>query len=863
MIKIDLKDSWLLRCEELYLGPESYLSILEKEEGWMKTSVPCDIHMPLIENGVIKEPLEGNNFLECNWIENKSWWFKKEFYADESFLTGDIIELTMESLDSEADVFLNYNYLGHQKSAFYPFQKDIKEYIKPGRNIVLVRVTSGLEHVSQMDLAGISECVSTEYEQGRDKTGTRGDKRRAFVRKPQYAYGWDWGARVATCGIMKAVYLESYSKLAVRSVHAVTKEISTSALDTTGYLKPENIAEIKLEVEIENFHPYSTIDAEINFEIYHAGVKVKEIQAQELLKSGLNYIDIDTAIERARLWWPSGMGEQDLYTARVSVKTEEGIEHSCDTRFGIRKIRLIQDKINSKEREFAFEINGVKTFCKGANWIPADSIYARISDEKYEKLIKEAKEANFNMLRVWGGGLYEREIFYERCDEYGIMLWHDFMFACAKYPDNLEWFTAEVSKEVDYQTKRLRNHPSIVLWCGNNENHCGFIDWWDNKPNNKFYGGAKCYNYIAPQIVRSNCPEIPYWNSSPYGGESPNSNEVGDKHHWGEGMMNSDMEKRITPEEFDKTTAKFVSEYGYVGPCSKASIIRYHGDKEVARGSEIWNQHNNTFEKDTVEAGITKHYGSDKNLDLDDYLTYAGLCQGLMYGYSLEAMRFKQNCWGSLFWMYNDCWGEVGWTIIDYYLCRKPSYYFVKRAFEPFKLIAREEAGIVIVVGINDTADRVKLSLEFGYVSFDGKTRTASTKDIVMEPYSREIVLKFEKLPEDYKKGCCFIKPTSEKHSILPAVLRTGVFKELQLPEPEIEIYDFENNGKQVSFTVKSETYVHAVHFALGENIYLSDEYFDLLPGEERRIFADNVKEGFNANNIKVNYVLNFNTSFS
>ncbi len=841
MYKLDLNHNWMLRSEGLHWGPEMLPAVMSRENGWICAGLPCDVHMPLIDNNIIKEPLEADNCYESEWIEEKSWWFKKVFTADERLLEADISELTLESLDAEADIFLNGFHLGHHRSAFYEFTTDVGNYLKKGENILIVRVSSGLEHVKEQDIAAISECINTEIINGR---ADRGDKRRAFIRKPQYVYGWDWSPRTATCGIMKDVYIKAYKKLAVRGVHVVTESAAKDA-------------ELCFEIEVENLHPYSSMDADLKLEIFLGEEKVIDLKREVFLRSGLNYFSIDAVINDAMLWWPNGMGAQPLYGIRVSAASGQACDQYPVFRYGIRTLKLNLDKINANERLFAFEINRVKVFCKGADWIPADSIYARVSDEKYGMLIREAKEANINMLRIWGGGIYERDIFYDKCDEYGIMIWHDFMFACAMYPDNLEWFRNEVEKEIDYQTGRLRNHPSIVLWCGNNENTWGFDEWWNGDKKAPFYGGAVCYNEIAPRIVRKNCGNIPYWNGSPYGGEHPNGNEAGDRHHWHDCTMNQDMEKRITPEEYDKVESKFVSEYGYIGPCRKSSKIKYHSGAPLDKNGGIWQLHNNVFEKKTVPAGIAKHYAEPDKLDIDDYLLYAGLCQGLMYSYSLEALRFKENCWGSLFWMYNDCWGETGWTIIDYYLMRKPSFYYVKRAFAAKSLILRGKDGVLKVMGVNDTAEAVAFEAEYGYMAFDGKDKKCSKALILLEPYSRNIVLEFVKGGYDLTKGICYVMPISGEIDVLPATFRAGDFRKLCIPEAIVTVSDLRQDEDNMIFKVCSDTYAHAVHFELDDDIHLSDEYFDLLPGENREVTVYGAADKLCAGDIRPKAIYN------
>jgi len=834
MQKICLNPEWEMRYENLSWGPEMAQAVLHKSEGWFPCDVPCDVHMPLIAHGVIKEPVEALNCYNCEWVEGKSWWFKKVFYTDQALLDGKIVELTLESLDAGADIFLNGFHLGHHRSAFFPFVADVKSRLHSGDNVLLVRVSSGLEHYSEAEIAPIANAVIAEFE---DKRGARGDKRRAHVRKPQYVYGWDWAPRVPSIGIMKDVYINYYNKLIIRDVHVVTEEAA------------EDIARLNINMEVENTHIFMSFDCDVEIELLLDGQTVKTVSKKVHLRSGTNYVRVCITVETPKLWWPNGMGDQALYTVRTSVMAQGAFANYPDFKYGIRTIRLNMDELNDNERLFALEVNGVKSYCKGANWVPADSIYCRVTDEKYRTLISEARESNFTMLRVWGGGIYEKDVFYDCCDELGILIWQDFMFACSQYPDDQEWFRADVEREMDYQTKRLRNRACLALFCGSNENHWNFDFRWTGDKMTDFPGGVYCYNRLAPAIIEKNCPDIPYWNGSPYGGIKPNSSEIGNCHHWNEYMMNPVIEKRITPEEYDNITSKFVTEYGYIGPCTKTAIEKYHAGSSIDREGEIWAAHNNEYEKDTVLAGIKKHYKDIENLSIDEYLLYAGLVQGLIYQYSLESMRFYEFCWGSLYWMFNDAWGEVGWTTIDYYLRRKPSFYFVKRAFAHIKLILREIDDMINVMGINDTPEPISLDMECGYISFNGKTRNTDTIKVKLPAFSRRIVHSFSKDGMDLMSGVSFARPSDSR--IAPALFRAGEYRRLNVENTDIRIGNVKREGRQVSFTVASDHFVHAVHFGLGDDIRLSDEYFDLLPGEERRIVVDCPPISFDESKLK------------
>ena len=826
MFELKLNDGWQMTSELLSTNASCAAMVNGKKEPWYNCALPCDVHMPLIEAGIIPEPLEGKNCLQLDWIADRSWWFKKCFGLSAEELGQDIIELTMESLDSMADIFINGVHIGFHESSFYPFAQNIKRFLREGENTLLVRLTTGLEHVSENDIADVANSVP----QTKDDTGVpRWDRRRIGIRKAQYAYGWDWGPRINTCGIVKDVWLRGYSHFAIRDVQVQTLEASPS------------LATLSAMVTVENLTVYGSYDASVSLAVSYDNKPIISLDKVLHLRSGLNYVKFSFDIKDPLLWWPNGMGTQNLYSVSAAVEAKGVRGQAMPFKIGIRTIEIDETELVPGERLFALKVNGERVFCKGGNWIPADAIYARSSSEKYKKLITEAADANFNMLRIWGGGIYETDTFYETCDRLGILVWQDFMFACAMYPDHKPDFCRLVETELDYQTRRLRNHPSIALFCGNNENAWAFQDWWPNRPEH-ITGGSIVYNVIAPRIVEQNCPNIPYWPSSPYGGCDPNSNEYGDRHHWSDCMMNPEMEKRISPEEYDKVNSKFVSEYGYIGPCARSSIEKYYGSGAIDTSSDIWLMHNNTFEKETVRAGIAKHYKDSSEMPLDEYLLYAGLCQGLIYQYSLEAIRVKTFCYGALFWMYNDCWGETGWTIIDYYTKRKISYYFVKRAFKPVKIILREEGGIVNATCINERDEPVSLNVEYGHVRFDGANRNAKQALITLPARSRGVALSFPLPGHDIHDSICYVKPAEDIADA--ALLRQSVFRGLNVAAPVIETL-IEKRGKGIlEILVKSNTYCHAVHFPGLEDLDFSDLYFDLLPGEHKRISVLNPPEG-------------------
>ncbi len=843
-----LNKNWKLRSEELYYDKGYYAEVSEKRDGWYDVkTLPCDIHVPLIEKGEMGDPVIADNCFKCEWIENRSWWFKKVFKAGKELTKSQNSELVIDRLDAEADLFLNGVHLGHHKSATFPFRKDIRDILNEGENTLVIRVTLGLESYSEIELSKIKDFIHAVYKSSGEP---RGDERRVFVRKPAYVYGWDWNLRIATCGIKGDAKIEAYNEIAIRNVKFTTNKLSIES------------AEVTIEAEIDNLYPIETLNAVMDLEISFEGSAVQTMQKDLFMTAGINYVTFNLTIDEPKLWWPNGMGEQDLYKIKISASTPKGSSDDYEFKAGIRTVKLNTDKIDDSSRMFFFEINGVPLFGKGGNWETPDSLYGRITDEKYERLISEAKEANFNMFRFNGVNAYERDYFYDCCDRYGILIWQDFTFSCSAYPDEVEWFRHEVEKEIDYQTKRLRNHPCIALWNGSNE--CQWTLTRFSKGGDSYFegdkkpaspGGTIMWNEIMPRTIHNNCPDIPYWNSSPFGGKDLNSDEYGSNHRWQTGFMNDDMMVRITPEKYDKIACKFIAEFGCVGPTKKSTIYKYYGSENIDIESSVWKLHTNTFEKETIKAAIAKHYTNPESLSLDGYLLYAGLFQGLMLGYAFESMRNAKNNYGGLVWSFNDCWGEVGWSIIDYYLVRKISFYFVKRALAHKRLILRESQNMVNVICLNDTRELLEFDLEFGYQTFEGEKKNSEVKKVVVQPSSKAVIIaKFKKGSHDILKGAYYAWP-NEKSGMIPALLRSTDFKDLQILQPEIRVSDLKVSGESTVFKVTSDKYVHGLHFGFRDDVLLSDEYFDLLAGESREIIISGIDAPSSIDKINPKYV--------
>ncbi len=814
MQSLSLHGTWDLFQGSLADGAEDAATIPQKATARFRAPVPGDIREALISQGRIKEPLIGSNDFSSCWIENHSWWYRKIFTAPADWNKASRIELELDGLDILADVFLNGKRLGQHPSAFRPFVCDVTDSLKIGqRNEIMVRLTVGLDRITS-DKLRLADWIGKESAAG---ASDRGDIRRVLLRKPQYSFGWDWGPRVATCGIAFNALLRPIALAEIRSIHPVV------VLDNgVGYVT----VDVEVDVTVRN----TLLEGELNVILVDQTGRKFTASAPVLWKAGLNYAQAHVIVSDPRLWWPAGAGEQHLYALTVSARiARQSVARSI--KWGMRTVEL-----DAAEDRFALRVNGKRLFAKGANWVPADSIYARIKPAKYEALLQEAVNANFNILRIWGGGLYEPDLFYEICDRLGLMVWQDFMFACGTYPDYQEWFRDEVAREADYQTKRLRQYACVVIFAGNNECHA------------KAHGiGCGLYDYVLPEAAHRNCPEIPYWNGSPYGGEHPNMDEYGDCHHW-YWAGHPDFKERVKPENYDvKERLLFASEYGYVGPCCKTSTLQYLGTDQIDMQSPEWMHHTNVWagntEKGSLTAGIRAHYRDTDGLDADAFLLYGGLCQAQMLGYSLESFRFRPVCHGAMFWMYADCWGEVGWTILDYYVRRKISFYAVKRALAPARLILRRKKDGIHVTLSNHAPSAVNGILEAGWIALDGKPARKTTARVKVAAFGREVVMKLPLKTE--KAGGLVYARIKGNTEILSATLKPEHLRAQAMNNPCLDASLVARQGRDnLTVSISSDIYAHAVHIVVSDDARLSDNYFDLLPGESRKIMVQDSGAG-------------------
>jgi len=778
---------------------------------------PGLVHEYLIASGKIEEPLEGLNCFDCDWVAEKQWRFVAELDVPEELLSEDRIDLVFEAIDGKAAIFLNGECLGHHRSAYYPFEASVGEKLKRGANRIEVHLSTGLEDFTEADAVS-PDGVSFATEESLGFRPERGDRRRIFLRKPAFTFGWDWCPRITSIGIPGTVYLRTSRQARIDRVAVLTLNAD------------EEAASLEASVEFRGLHYYSSEYALLECKIQGPdGNVVAEGQRRVLPQSGLNIFSFAFPIEQPQLWWPRGHGEQPLYriTASLYSQSHELLDQRTDS-FGIRTIHL------STYDRFTLEVNGRAIFCQGANWVPPDVIYTRPTDADYVRLLELAAEGGMNMLRVWGGGNYEREIFYSTCDRLGLLVWQDFMFACSPYPDDLEWFRREVETEAEYQVRRLSVHPCLALWCGSNENSWAFQEWWKDQTRR----GSHIYNEILPKAVHLHAPKTPYWTGSPYGGKIPNQTGVGNNHFWKDAgaYLAPSLEDRLDLEGHDRYQSFFISEYGVHGPCCLETTRQYLGTEQTDRSSENWLHHTNTRRyEETLHGAIDQAYGYDSaKLSLEDYLYFGGLWQGIAAAYAFDAARLRPNCSGSLIWMFNEAWGEAGWGLIDYYQRKKIAWHFVRRALAPLRLTLRRHGVALGVYAFCEQPLERPFSLTIGYSLLDGREVVLDQAECRLNKQQTEIAR--VAIPGDLQSGGLFFARGDGDWPVETGILWPGSLRALAIPEGKPSIVILEERPGGLDILVESPTYLHGVYFQSGPTFDCSDNYFDLLPGDTRQV---------------------------
>ena len=807
-----LNGAW--RVSRLPLESGGQPGLAQFKVGHAKTiaaAVPGEIHLDLMRAGEMADPSISANSRKDRWPERFSWWYQTTFTPPAGFTAQDRQELVFGSLSYYAQVFLNGSLVGSNKNSLVPYRIDVTTLLKPGENQLVVRLTSGYEFINEVD----QDFSKLGLYKNRENFPAREN-----LRSPAYMSGWDWNDTLPNIGI-RGASLVGQSKAALGQVR----------LDT---VMSGSKVWLKGEVAIENLRAWARTPCSLWLELEPPNGQPIIWNRELTLLTGTNRLPCEIEVPNPKLWWPNGMGAQPLYKLIAVVSTGGVVTDFVTQTIGLRTIQLDQSPLKVGSN-FRFIVNGKEMFAKGGNWAPADEIPARMTTDRYEHFIQAAKDAHFNLLRVNGVGYYEDDAFYDACDRAGILLWQEFAYSCAKYNDLSPEFMLGARKEAEAAVSRIAHHPSLALWCGCNE--CLWMYLGNKNPAPSEAIGLRIYYDLLPSVLRALDPGRPYIPGSPCGGpDEINSQLGGDVHWWYQVFMSDNPAKKMDPTLLDTCLGRFVSEYGIIGPPPLASMKEYLAPDELNPSSFAWRIHTNSYEGDHAgftESALRHHFFGDGPLSVEQFVLYGGLYQAMMQEAMMEAGRFRKHdpdspCDGTLMWSYNDCWGEIGWSIIDHYGRFKPSYYAVKRACAPVKVIVRARNGDLVTRVVNDNLEPQEVSVMYGWLRVDGTVREMQTKRLrvganSMVEIGRAKLSGTNRDPKDWVYAATMTGPgIDDDHSIWKLV----PCRELRLSAGAISVA-----RKGDTLVVSCDKFCAGVHLPEEAGARLSDDYFDLLPG--------------------------------
>jgi len=838
-----LVSAW--RLKDFEAGGGEAAGAVEAETGggdWIDVTAPGDVYLALHAAGRLPDPFGDRAEEACAWVEGREWWWRADFEAP-SVAVGERLILTFQGLDTFATVWLNREVLGQSDNMFRPATFDIGARAGVGVNRLAVRFTPVA--IALAGVAGPTWPVAA---------GLNAETRRNLVRKAQFGWGWDWGPRLPTVGIWAPVTLEVERAAAIRDVQVTTVEISPR----------RDRARVRVRVSAEAFASSAPLSAEIVL----AGPDGAEAwRGSVALNAGA--ASAEFIVDSPRLWWTADHGVPDLYALWLALKAGDAVVAERRLKVGIRTICLdtSPDADEPGTSFFRFVLNGTPIFAKGACWIPASSFVAVVDEARYRPLLEMAAQANMNMVRVWGGGVYEHDAFYDLCDEIGLLVWQDFMFACAPYPDGDEAFVDSVRGELAHQIVRLRHHPSLALWCGNNECQAihGFLN--DMAGRGDRLPGERLYDAVMPAAVAELDPATPYWPGSPAGGPSPNSMLAGDVHDWTvwHGIPPAPADRPVggfdrSPEgvaftRYAEDMGRFISEYGIQGAPAMQTLERVLPESERRLGSAGLLDRIRDNPKNKIDAMMEPVTGMPQTIE--EYVDFTQITQAEGLKFGIEHFRRRTpHCSGSLIWQLNDCWPGVSWSLIDFYGFGKASYFYTRRAYAPvmasFKALG--DGGLELWI-VNDTPVAVEGALCVAMRSFAGGVDWLEETRFHAEPRRSEPVWRAE--PGRLAGGPDRVVTARSSRGQFPANRHFfAPIKNLargDIAPPRIAVNVL--GPYELAVVIAASAYLHFVNIlAPDERTRFSDNYFDLAAGEVARIAVTNPESALSPQDIQVRW---------
>lgn len=671
-------------------------------------TVPGDIYWNLLENGQIPDPFYRDNEAELLWIAESEWSFQRTFIVPAELLKHDRVLLRCEGLDTLATLAINDRVVAHTDNMFRAYEFDVKDTLSAGENRIRVTFASAVKYCNEK----YKEHWGREYEVNKVMT-----TRAACLRKEQCNFGWDWGIKTGTCGIWRDISIVAFNTARLGDVAIVQDHGLPGQVGLRVTATAQQVRDVPLSVRVL-------------VRLGGGGQPVTATSPVEGEKAISNLTIADP-----QLWWPNNLGGQPLYEVTVELLDPQGrVIDTATKRIGLRTIRLDRHPDQWGE-SFQFVVNGVPFFAKGANWVPADAIKPRLTGERYSTLIRDAAAANMNMIRLWGGGIYEDDAFYAACDELGICVWHDFMFGHMGYhPSEDPEYRKNIEAEAIGQVKRLRHHPCIALWCGNNEQEWGSVKEVADRPVFQTWKDyCPVYDVLLRKVVEDLHPGIDYWPSSPHTprGDRSNFNDptCGDAHLW-------DVWNKREPFEWYRTCEhRFNSEFGFQSLPEPKTVYRYTEANDRNISSYIMEYHQRSFGNVRIIEYLLGWFLAPNSFESTLWLSQ--ILQGMSIKYACEHWRRTMpRGMGTLYWQLNDCWPVASWSSIDYYGRWKALHYMVRHFFAPLMVSGVEdvEKGTVEIHVTSDLREPVMGTVSWVVTDIDGHVQRVGTREVEAAP---------------------------------------------------------------------------------------------------------------------------------
>jgi beta-mannosidase len=776
---------------------------------WRPAQVPGSVHLDLLHNKLIPDPYFRDNEAKLQWIEDADWEYRTTLQAPPDLLARKNIDLVFEGLDAYAEVYLNDKLVLTADNMFREWRVPVKSLLLPGANQLRIVFPSPIKAAAKIAAA----------DKWREQTHT---EEKTYIRKAAFEYGWDWGPRFVTSGIWRPARLEAWDAARISNLHI-------AQLDVTA-----KVAHLAAQVEVTAAEDAT---AKVTLDYTHAGKKVELSRSVEL-HAGINHVDLPLEIASPQLWFPAGYGAQPLYQFNAQLQIGNRAEDQASARTGLRSIVLRRD-LDQWGRSFEFIVNGIPVFAKGADVIPFDSFPTRVTSEQYRRILQSARDANMNMIRHWGGGYYETDEFYSICDELGIMIWEDFMFGNDWQPGTYA-FKQNVELEAEFQVRRLREHPSIIIWCGNNETeeamHWGGREQLPPAVRYQMWQDyLTVFSGILARTVNRLAPETPYWPSSPsadYEETSP-SFQSGDFHDW------SVWHGRVPFSEYEQHFPRFMTEYGFQSFPEMRTVEAFTQPEDRASiFTPVMLAHQkNTEGNSIIHDYMLKYYSEPRDFPSFLYASQVLQAEGIKVG-AEHLRRIRPRSMGSIFWQLNDCWPVASWSSIDYFGRWKALQYYARRFYSPLLVSPHVEDGNFNVYVISDktvpTAARLRLRL----FTLAGKSLSDSTQEIQVPELSSKIYIQ-RPLAEfvnangaDAANIFAVADLLVDGKSVSSNVLYFVPAKLVTLPQPQISA-DLAKSGDAYRLRLSSPVLARSVYISFGAlDASPSDNYFDLIPGQ-------------------------------